>query len=83
MYACPTHWDRRHADFIAEVEQAESAASERYPVRDWQYEVANGDTRLGYDEWLNVKIDQEEPGGAWAEVAAKDQAEREGGDGES
>ena len=22
-----------------------------YPVADWQYEVANGDTRLGYLEW--------------------------------
>lgn len=24
-----------------------------YPVSDWQFEVANGDTRLGYVEWLN------------------------------
>lgn len=23
-----------------------------YPVETWQYEVANGDTRLGYDEWV-------------------------------
>ena len=23
-----------------------------YPVEDWQYEVANGDTRLGYREWV-------------------------------
>jgi hypothetical protein len=22
-----------------------------YPVKDWQYEVANGDTRAGYWEW--------------------------------
>jgi len=22
-----------------------------HPVSDWQYEVANGDTRLGYWEW--------------------------------
>lgn len=22
-----------------------------YPVADWQFEVANGDTRLGYWEW--------------------------------
>jgi hypothetical protein len=22
-----------------------------YPVKDWQYEIANGDTRLGYREW--------------------------------
>jgi len=22
------------------------------PVRDWEYEVTNGDTRLGYWEWV-------------------------------
>ncbi len=22
-----------------------------FPVQDWQYEVANGDTRQGYHEW--------------------------------
>lgn len=26
-----------------------------YPVVDWQYEVANGDTVLGYDEWVGHK----------------------------
>ncbi len=25
---------------------------DRYPVEDWQYEVANDDTRLGYWEWV-------------------------------
>ena len=25
---------------------------ENYPAKDWQYEVANGDTRLGYWEWV-------------------------------
>ena len=25
------------------------------PVEDWQYEVANGDTRLGYHDWLTRK----------------------------
>lgn len=24
----------------------------RYPLRDWQYAVANGDTRCGYSEWV-------------------------------
>jgi hypothetical protein len=24
-----------------------------YPVKDWQYEVANGDTRLGYWDWIH------------------------------
>jgi hypothetical protein len=30
-----------------------------YPLADWQYEVANGDTRLGYEEWVEVKREQE------------------------
>lgn len=27
-----------------------------YPRRDWQFEVANGDTNLGYDDWLRQQI---------------------------
>lgn len=23
-----------------------------YPISDWKYDVANGDTRLGYTEWV-------------------------------
>ena len=33
---------------------------EKYPRKDWQYEVANGDTALGYLEWLDHKRDAEE-----------------------
>jgi hypothetical protein len=29
--------------------------TEVYPVTDWQYEIANGDTQLGYKEWLIAK----------------------------
>ena len=25
-----------------------------YPASDWQYEVANGDTRRGYWEWVEA-----------------------------
>ena len=34
-----------------------------HPVTDWQYEAANGDTRLGYWEWAAARIenDGEEP----------------------
>ena len=28
----------------------------RFPIEDWQYEVANGDTWLGYAEWLAAKL---------------------------
>ena len=26
--------------------------SKKYPKSDWQYEVKNGDTKLGYKEWV-------------------------------
>ncbi len=29
--------------------------SPKFPVSDWQYEVANGDTRLGYTDWVENK----------------------------
>jgi len=29
-------------------------------VEDWQYEVANGDTRLGYWEWVVCQIEAAE-----------------------
>lgn len=35
------------------------ASDPDYPVEDWQYEVANGDTRRGYQEWLRAR--REEP----------------------
>jgi hypothetical protein len=29
----------------------------KYPLEDWKYEVVNEDTRLGYWEWVNSKIE--------------------------
>jgi len=31
-----------------------------YPVKDWQHEVADGDTRLGYIGWVNHQIEADE-----------------------
>jgi len=28
-----------------------------YPVEDWKYEVSNGDTALGYNEWVEHQIE--------------------------
>lgn len=33
----------------------------KYPLTDWQYEVSNGDTRLGYDAWREHKIEANAP----------------------
>ena len=30
-----------------------------YPISDWQYEVANGDTLLGYYEWVEHRKESE------------------------
>lgn len=35
-------WDSEHTD---------------YPVVDWQYEVANRDTTLGYNDWVQHQVD--------------------------
>lgn len=34
------------------------AAEEDYPVADWQHEVANDDTRLGYWDWVQHRKDE-------------------------
>lgn len=31
-----------------------------FPSSDWKYEVSNGDTRLGYWDWAEVKIAEKE-----------------------
>ena len=28
-----------------------------YPVADWQYDVSNDDTRLGYWEWVDAQLE--------------------------
>ena len=29
-----------------------------FPISDWRYEVANGDTMLGYMEWVEHKVEE-------------------------
>jgi hypothetical protein len=30
---------------------------ELFPMEDWQYDVANGDTKMGYAEWLEHNME--------------------------
>jgi hypothetical protein len=30
-----------------------------HPIEDWKHEIANGDTRLGYWQWAESRIEQE------------------------
>ncbi len=34
-----------------------------WPVSDWQYDVANGDTRLGYHDWVDHQREDEDVAG--------------------
>lgn len=42
------------------MEQQQEKREQRFPVEDWRYEVANGDTMQGYQEWLMSRIESEE-----------------------
>jgi len=37
-----------------------SKESKKHPVSDWKYEVSNGDTKLGYAEWLEHQLEADE-----------------------
>lgn len=37
--------------------------NKKYPLSDWKYEVDNGDTRYGYDDWLKAKLEEEADNG--------------------
>lgn len=41
------------------IERMTIVNDEQYPVTDWKYEVANGDTRLGYHDWVMARKEQE------------------------
>lgn len=49
-----------YARHLAETNGGTWGSHRRYSVADWQYEVANNDTRLGYWEWVAHQIDAEE-----------------------
>jgi len=38
---------------------SEFHASPKYPVKDWRYEVANGDTERGYHEWVESCLERD------------------------
>lgn len=44
------------ADMLMEISGGYWAEHPKYPVSDWQYEVANGDTRHGYWQWVENQM---------------------------
>lgn len=51
--------DRELVELVAE-RRADPEAAARFPLSDWRYEVANGDTLRGFDEWRAAKIEADE-----------------------
>ncbi|MDH2092217.1 hypothetical protein N5K21_26195 [Rhizobium pusense] len=45
-------------DALSNLDPDAQDPESRFPVEDWQYEVANGDTRLGYDAWLEARYSE-------------------------
>ena len=44
---------------IKDLSETEYEGSERFPMEDWKYEVRNGDTVLGYADWLDNQLELE------------------------
>ena len=59
-----TGFPRTHADVEMEIEltlgQDAWASHPVFTVSDWKYEVANGETRSGYKEWLYNRLMNED-----------------------
>lgn len=47
------------------------AEDPEYPVADWQYEVANDDTRNGYIQWVQASRERDQNEAATSEVHTK------------
>lgn len=41
-------------DWVRPIE-APKQSENKYPIEDWKYEVLNGDTKLGYADWVEHK----------------------------
>lgn len=45
---------------------------EQFPIENWQYDVANGDTKLGYEEWVAHQVESGvQTCDEWDETCAK------------
>lgn len=49
----------RKDEWIARFMDAHSTDNPLFPLSDWEYEVANGDTRIGYAEWLSNRLESQ------------------------
>ena len=65
IVAVKTEPDDPYAGTIDETGKVETVVGTfkspeiKWPLSDWRYEVANADTELGYDDWLEHRIEAE------------------------
>jgi hypothetical protein len=52
-----TPCEKCNTTIISSTEKPSQWKPVKYPIEDWMYKVANGDTRLGYKEWLEHQIE--------------------------
>ena len=45
---------------VVDTEENDLTDEEKWPIEDWRYDVANGDTKLGYAEWVKHNKESEE-----------------------
>jgi hypothetical protein len=45
-------------DALSNLDPDQQDPESQFPVEDWRYEVAKGDTRLGYQSWLEAKCSE-------------------------
>ena len=43
------------------MEKKKLTPQELYPIEDWTYDVTNGDTKLGYEEWVEHNVMSHKP----------------------
>ena len=54
---CPMAQSPHYAE---DWEELAAKGYKDFPLSDWQYEVANGDTKLGYENWYAHRKEAEE-----------------------
>ena len=47
----------RQEELLQFLNGAINQPNDKYPVSDWQYQVANGDTWLGYSHWVKSQVE--------------------------
>jgi hypothetical protein len=53
-------WDKKTGDFVGSgcmLVDPLPTNEEKYPFEDWQHDVSNGDTKMGYADWVMHNVE--------------------------